>query len=265
MRFNCPKCGKTLKVADEMAGKRGRCPGCKTTVTIPQPDKKPPQVKVQKPPTPPYLPIPDQTFEIVQETGKKQKWQLSLYSDRLILHCPETITVVEILHDQAINKIKTAKLFFMPPVLAVKDSKKFSFRIKAGEYKIINEWIGKPLLLKMALKQRLRWCLLIGIIYILISLPLPGDPSSGLEAIPFDPIGMGLGITLLLLSISMRKMPGPKIFLADSVWFLFLLCYTLFQIFSGASIYWGIVIFLHITLIISGISHYRDFSDVQAV
>jgi len=35
IRFTCSSCGKALKVAEEMAGKQGRCPFCQSTVTVP--------------------------------------------------------------------------------------------------------------------------------------------------------------------------------------------------------------------------------------
>lgn len=35
MRFRCPKCGKGIKAADEMAGKRGKCPACGQILDVP--------------------------------------------------------------------------------------------------------------------------------------------------------------------------------------------------------------------------------------
>ena len=35
IKFTCPSCGKGLRVADEMAGKHGRCPHCKNPISIP--------------------------------------------------------------------------------------------------------------------------------------------------------------------------------------------------------------------------------------
>ena len=35
IKFTCPSCGKGLRVADEAAGKQGRCPYCKNPVTAP--------------------------------------------------------------------------------------------------------------------------------------------------------------------------------------------------------------------------------------
>jgi hypothetical protein len=35
IKFNCGKCGQELNVKDEMAGKQGKCPGCKAVVNVP--------------------------------------------------------------------------------------------------------------------------------------------------------------------------------------------------------------------------------------
>src|SRR5262245_19850167 len=35
IKFKCPKCGKELTVKDELAGRQGKCPFCKTVVTVP--------------------------------------------------------------------------------------------------------------------------------------------------------------------------------------------------------------------------------------
>jgi predicted Zn finger-like uncharacterized protein len=47
MQILCPECDKKLKVADDLAGKKVRCPGCKTTIPVSpvqdaiKPEKKP--------------------------------------------------------------------------------------------------------------------------------------------------------------------------------------------------------------------------------
>lgn len=34
IEFTCPQCGKTLRVADEHAGKQAKCPSCQNVVTV---------------------------------------------------------------------------------------------------------------------------------------------------------------------------------------------------------------------------------------
>src|SRR5262249_21749504 len=35
LAFGCPHCAKTLRVKDELAGKKGKCPACGNPITIP--------------------------------------------------------------------------------------------------------------------------------------------------------------------------------------------------------------------------------------
>lgn len=39
MILNCPECGKRLRVSDELAGRKGKCPACGTTIQVPRADK----------------------------------------------------------------------------------------------------------------------------------------------------------------------------------------------------------------------------------
>ena len=37
IRYECGECGSILKIKDELAGKPGKCPKCKTRFTVPDP------------------------------------------------------------------------------------------------------------------------------------------------------------------------------------------------------------------------------------
>ena len=41
IRFECEQCGSVLKIKDDLAGKPGKCPKCKTAFTVPEPDDGP--------------------------------------------------------------------------------------------------------------------------------------------------------------------------------------------------------------------------------
>ena len=264
MKFTCPGCGKILKVADGMAGKKGRCPGCKSIVTIPASTGPDSRRSAQKSPAPPPLPTPDHIFLFEEENRKKTKWEISLFKDKMTLQSKETHTSLTIFRDDAANKIKMSRLYIVPPLLLIKDSEtKLNFRIKSEEYDILSEWVGKGTLLKTTLKQRLAYCIPIGILYLWASLPVSGDPASGLAPVPFDPISFGLGIILILISILAKIMPHPALFLLDSGWFFLLMSYTIMQILKGSSLYWGILVVLYIIVIISGILHYKNFASVR--
>ncbi len=37
IEFNCPRCGASLSLWDELAGRQGTCPECKQAITVPDP------------------------------------------------------------------------------------------------------------------------------------------------------------------------------------------------------------------------------------
>ena len=48
MRLKCPKCQKALKVADEMVGRRGKCPGCGQVLLVPSVPQQAPKPTAQR-------------------------------------------------------------------------------------------------------------------------------------------------------------------------------------------------------------------------
>ena len=54
IRIDCPVCGKTLKVADEAAGKTGKCPQCNERFKVPK--LKPAASQTSVAPAPPKRP-----------------------------------------------------------------------------------------------------------------------------------------------------------------------------------------------------------------
>ena len=63
IRFACPGCSSTFTVADEKAGKTGKCPKCHIQFTIPQrydaeSDQPPPMTTVEAPPPIPTVDAP---------------------------------------------------------------------------------------------------------------------------------------------------------------------------------------------------------------
>jgi hypothetical protein len=78
--FQCTGCGRTLKVADDLAGRKGKCPQCKAMLYIPEGEKSAvtaaPARKKAPPPTPP--PEEEETRDEAAEEapeprGKKKK------------------------------------------------------------------------------------------------------------------------------------------------------------------------------------------------
>ncbi len=68
--LNCP-CGKTLRVADEHAGKRVRCPSCQQIQMVPKPEAEPIFEVVEEPPPAPEPPRPRARPVSVDEDGEE--------------------------------------------------------------------------------------------------------------------------------------------------------------------------------------------------
>jgi phage FluMu protein Com len=68
--FSCP-CGKILRVADEHAGKRVKCPACNTISSVPAPEPEPVFEIVEPAPKPvtPARPVARPVAEEDEETG----------------------------------------------------------------------------------------------------------------------------------------------------------------------------------------------------
>lgn len=114
-------------------------------------------------------------------------------------------------------------------------------------------WLGYKAMLEIFLKTRFSWTVVIGVIFILTSLPLPGDAGSGLNPIPFNPLDFGMGFSLILIGIFSKRFPDRIYFLIDSGWFILLAIITFLNILKGNSIYWLIFVMLQISLVVSGV------------
>jgi len=89
--FNCP-CGKTLRVPDEHAGRRAKCPACNAIVNIPAPEPEPvfeivetPPVAASPPPAPPKaVPVakPKLKPQVVEEEEEGGTYGLEKEDDK---------------------------------------------------------------------------------------------------------------------------------------------------------------------------------------
>ncbi len=82
IHFECQHCGRKLKVADEQAGRHGRCPACKGEVTVPPPKLKPPAQDIQLMPvdtaglhsgSPTDQSLPEYTAEDREEARREER------------------------------------------------------------------------------------------------------------------------------------------------------------------------------------------------
>ncbi len=120
-----------------------------------------------------------------------------------------------------------------------------------------------PESLRLTLKRRYVFCAPLAVLFVLTSLPLPGDESASLEAVPFSPLSLLLGIGLLGLWVHARFAPRPYLFAADSAWFLLLALSTVWDILQGwSSVWWLVWVVLLVHLASQGVRQYKRFRSV---
>src|SRR5262245_33210668 len=71
IEFACG-CGKKLKIADEHAGKKIKCPACKAVLTVPVPEEEPVECDVMEEEEPVECDVEEEVITAVAEAPKKK-------------------------------------------------------------------------------------------------------------------------------------------------------------------------------------------------
>jgi hypothetical protein len=195
-------------------------------------------------------------------SGLKGEWKAFLSEDRLKLESADGNHVVEIPNSEADEKLQLTESSIFPPFLLLFEPKRTAFKLDPDQLSRLKEWFGPPTpaRLRRVLKPRFSFCIAIGILYLVLSIPLSGDPVAGMDPIPFDPIGAFLGVSLLALALLAKFRPSRILLLLDAIWFLLLAVSVGFGIYSGNSPWW---LLLGAVLIWSAFDAYRDFQRLK--
>lgn len=74
MRFSCPSCGKRLKVADDAAGRPGKCPRCGQPVTPPGEPTEVIPVPPDLPPAVVAIPLPEENAFAIPDGSPRRRF-----------------------------------------------------------------------------------------------------------------------------------------------------------------------------------------------
>jgi hypothetical protein len=135
--------------------------------------------------------------------------------------------------------------------------KKLQLKLTPDQRRSLETWLGPPSAeqLRVVLRRRYAFSVPLGILLLLTSAPLPGDPEQGIPPIPFDWLSAALGAGLLVIWSMGRLRPSPFLFVADSLWFGLLTASTLWNIYRDASSPWW--------LLLAGLCAWLSFSGVK--
>ena len=191
----------------------------------------------------------------LNELGKPEKqWSLRMFPSHLELEeMPGTPPYI-ILREAV---MKTATLMEGMRVLALTKPIKVTFKLMPADTARLAEWIGKPALVLFHLKHRYGWVLPIAILWMLGSLPIPGDSAT---TVPFDLVGFIMGTALLVSWALAKWRPHPVLFLVDSLWFVLLAGRLLQDVFmDGRSKGWLVLVVVLLWMVVTGLKHFWRF------
>ena len=196
----------------------------------------------------------------VAELGKPQRvWKLVFFPEGMRAEPLFERPPVHVMRGEAMKVLRLVETL-PAPALLLKVKPRASLRLDEPAYQAVSEWLGRDLHLALALRGRLGWTIPIGVLFLLTSLPIPGDPAAGVAGTPFSPISAVLGGALLLQGILSRLWPH-RIFLAlDALWFLALAADTVRLVLTaGWSPLWLALGAFQVMLAVTGVRQFRRF------
>ncbi len=188
------------------------------------------------------------------------QWTLTLHQTHLALAELSDPQPYIILREEM---MKSATLMEGMRAFAIQKPKKMTFKLAPEAVETLAEWIGKPLLAGIYLKRRYSWILPIAVLWVIGSLPIRGNPNVGTDAVPFDPIALILGLTLVVSWAFAKWRPHPALFLVDSLWFLAMSGHLVMNVMDGRSKGWLVLVVLLVWMAMSGLKHFIRFKGMK--
>ena len=207
----------------------------------------------------------EQTFMVTEQSLRGNAWRLTLAPDSLRLDGPEGAHF-DIMRGNAPDQLELVKATAGAVILTVKTPKRLVFRLDAAQRAAMEQWLGPATQrdLQAALKKRFSFGLALGVLFIISSLPVSGDPDRGVGDVPFDVLFFTLGLVLIALRVVMKLWPHPILFVVDSLWFLALGAKVVYDVAYGSHWLWLFVPLFCVISAYSGFGQYARFKNVQA-
>jgi hypothetical protein len=208
----------------------------------------------------------DGRFELEEVNAKKDRWFLTLAEGRIRVERDDGREGHDIERSRYGTGFELRKLPGSRQVLFVRMPKGKAFHLEPAVADAIERWLRPFTRADVAamLKARLKWTIPIAILFILTSMPLPGDAEQGIDPIPFDPIGCVLGVGLIVLAILARVAPHRNLFLVDAVWFVMLAADTAWSVVAeGSSPLWLLLSLFLVWAAAAPLALYRRFESTE--
>ena len=137
------------------------------------------------------------------------------------------------------------------------DDKKVMFRLSDPQFTALGGIFGLGRMTRMAVRSFSWIAILVGVVWILGSLPAPAVPEEGIEAIPLSLFTLAWGVTILIAGIAGRIVSHRAIVLVDAMWCFVAAGDSVLDIINArSSVWWGIAA---VALVGLGLSQLRMF------
>jgi hypothetical protein len=210
-------------------------------------------------------PVDMEAFPVQAVMGAKGQWSLQLDADALRIDSTDGTGQIVVPRSERHEKVEVRSSRFMPSLIVIHEPKKKGFKLDGTQLEAVTRWLGPATKenLRVVLRRRFKFCLAIGVILIALSVPLPGDPATGLKAVPFDIFGAVLGLALVALAFVSRYWISRNIFLLDGLWFMLVAGNVAYGVYKGDSPWWLIGSAFLIYFAVDGFKEYTRFKDVR--
>jgi len=211
---------------------------------------------------PPALPP---RLELLEVNQNKRKWSLDLHPDHLALHSefdpqPLIYTRAE-LWDKA-DVMEDMRL------LALKKPRVIGLQFTPEGLQTFRAWMkpSEAARLRVVLKRRYSFALLLAMLIGFSSLPIRGDAADGTRDVSWDPVGLALAISLGAVWLWAKFRPMRVIFLVDAVWFTLAAARNFINIAQNDRHWaWGLFGLILLWIAARGVMWFRRFSPPKPV
>ena len=185
-------------------------------------------------------------------------WSLQLESQKLVVWAEGSETSCHIPRTEMLEKVELVDGLFMQRAVSVKPLKEL-LKLDAAAFRALKDWMGQAFLLRSVLRTRLQWALPLGIVFVLLAIPLPGDPETGTPGMPFNWVNALLGALLIVSALFGQRHPHPHFLLLDALWWAILMAITVQGQFEGESRWWLLLIAIQLRFCYTGLRDWNRF------
>lgn len=203
---------------------------------------------------------------VAELQGTQPKWRLTLEPDAFRLEPLEAGVAFQVPRAERVARVDLMNGLLTRRLLgvAIAGGKKL-FRLDPAGFEAFQAWAGPPTMedLRKSLKRRFGWSFTLGLLIIFTSLPMAGDPETGLADIPLNPLSMAMGIALIAAGLLSRVLPSRWFLLADSCWIAIAAMTTVDNLVDAPGAGNVLLLLFQVNYVLSSLAEFRRFGAMR--